>query len=194
MTGVSRAAASFPVVIHTLRATMQSEGRIHTQESTTTEKVSDVAECCICYEERISEQTPKLVHRTNKNCDLYKNKQVCHICIPKLERCPVCRENLTTGEMQNSLVDILVEMQQNNLQAQAQENEEENHLAPIAQNPQPFVININIDVQNPNPVREQRYRCSRSETIIVSGTLIIGLTFIGAIGWFFAKALRDYPS
>jgi hypothetical protein len=191
MSALPRINASSPVVIHALHPTTLSEERIHTQErTTTTEKVSDVAECIICYDERITEQTPQLIHQTNQDCDLYKNKQVCHICIPKLDRCPVCRENLTTGEMQNSLADILVEMQQNDLQIQ--EEGEGNQLVPIAQHQQPFAINININAQNPNPTQEQRYRCSYVH-FSVSATVVISLAALGFVGWLWITA-RDHTA
>jgi hypothetical protein len=176
MSGLPRVDASSTVVIHTLPSTTQSEGRIHTQKSTTTtEKVSDVVECIICCDEGITEQTPQLIHRTNKDCDLYKNKQVCYICISKLERCPFCRENLTTGEMQ-----------QNNLQRQDQ-------LAPIAQNQQPFIININVNMQNLNPAQEQRYRCSHVH-FIKSGALVVSLIALGFFGWLAVTAIRDHTA
>jgi hypothetical protein len=120
-----RVDSSSATIIH-IGSTKQSEGSIHTQESTiTTEKVSDVAECVICSEPRTSDQRPTLIHKTNQDCDAHKNRRICYICLPQLDNCPLCRENLATGEMQNSLADVLVEMQQNNPQKQKEAEESE---------------------------------------------------------------------
>ena len=180
VSALARVADSSPVIIHTLRFTTQSEDRISTQENTTTEKVSNISECIICFDARITDQTPRLIHQTNQDCDLYKNKQVCHICLPKLERCPICRENLTTGEMQNSLAGILVEMQQNNLQEQA---EEENPLALIAQNQQVRIVNINVNVQNFHPPQQQQiFRCTIKKVFcIIACPIVMGMA--GLIIW-----------
>ena len=177
MSGISRAAESSPV-IHTLRSSLQSEERTPVQESATTEKVSDSVECILCCAENIYPQTPALIHRTNQKCDLYINKQVCHICLPKLERCPICRENLTTGEMQNALADNLSELLQGNSRVLAEESEEEH----AQLNPS---VNIPINVHNVNPPQEQQNRLgparSTCKGICIAAAIIT--VFVG--GFFF---------
>jgi hypothetical protein len=73
--------------------------------------------------------------------------------------------------MQNSLAEILVEMQQNNLQEQA---EEENPLVHVAQNQQVPIVNINVNVLNFHPAQQQQsFRCTLKMVFCIIGCPIV---------------------
>jgi hypothetical protein len=176
MSGISGLPRDGTYTIIHLPPQPQPEEREDSQESLTDEKIRKLR-CEICLEHKIPEEIQTIPHKsylqntitTQRKCRANEEPLFCRKCVVQLKipkKCPLCRDKLNIPS-ENAPIAI---------QPQP---------VLIAQNPQGYVINIIINVQNPNPVqRRQNCYITLAKTCKILAAAGILCCFGGIIGTF----------